>query len=494
VIHWLLHHLLDLYAWGIPVLGWGFNRKNIRYSRPRGHVYVAPRRVYAHPQRGRRVYHPAPRAVRRAAASRGGVAHGRITYTRNAAGRTAARVDLGQSVGGRPAAVGSRPGYFAAPLASTTAALVQRLAQLGYTRKVVRATLTVLATKGAPDLLGALHNAAVAKDQKSVNKYTSRILGIAHRASQLQNKWGTPAQLAAAASPSGAIPFPAYEQAAKVATNQLSASASYLANKLPKQTAGTYKGDRAMIAAAAKRWHVPGSLLWGVYGTETGFGSNTSTSSAGAQGYMQFEPGTARTYHVNPYNKKSAFYGAAHLLHDLGLAKNPGRALSAYNAGPAGGYQAGYVSQVSKNARSFGKGGKAKVVKRTGPPYRQVRQYYAAKRAAAAAPSVPAPAPSRGSFFSARSSGTARTSSAPSGSPVASQAVSSAAASLAQSLTQQPNVSQALTAPSFAAGNALRFPTGFQEIGQGVAAPVYNPLAGLGLSRRRSLSAYLAGR
>jgi len=76
-------------------------------------------------------------------------------------------------------------------------------------------------------------------------------------------------------------------------------------------------------------------VLWGVYGAETDFGRNLSTSSAGAQGPFQFMPSTAAGMGVNPHNFGSAAKGAARYLAQY---KSRGKAgmLGAYNAGPAG--------------------------------------------------------------------------------------------------------------------------------------------------------------
>ena len=50
------------------------------------------------------------------------------------------------------------------------------------------------------------------------------------------------------------------------------------------------------ISSAASAYGVPESILWGVYGIETDFGRNISTSSAGAVGAFQFLPSTAKGF------------------------------------------------------------------------------------------------------------------------------------------------------------------------------------------------------
>lgn len=75
-----------------------------------------------------------------------------------------------------------------------------------------------------------------------------------------------------------------------------------------------------IIAAAAKKWHVPLWVMYGVWGIETGFGGaskHPTTSSAGAEGPFQFIPSTAAAYNVDVTNFASSANGAAHYLHDL---------------------------------------------------------------------------------------------------------------------------------------------------------------------------------
>jgi hypothetical protein len=111
--------------------------------------------------------------------------------------------------------------------------------------------------------------------------------------------------------------------------------------------------QKAIITEAANRYGVRPDVLWGLYGTETSFGHDLSTSSAGAVGPFQFEPSTAKGMGVNPYDFRSAAFGAAKYLSQY-KGRGVGGALSAYNAGPAGGYQAGYVQKTLQNAKSYG--------------------------------------------------------------------------------------------------------------------------------------------
>jgi Transglycosylase SLT domain len=111
--------------------------------------------------------------------------------------------------------------------------------------------------------------------------------------------------------------------------------------------------DKAIITEAANRYGIRPDILYGLYGTETSFGKNVSTSSAGAVGPFQFEPATAKGMGVNPYDFKSAAFGAARYLAQY-KSRGIGGMLSAYNAGPAGGYQSGYVDTTLRNAKSYG--------------------------------------------------------------------------------------------------------------------------------------------
>ncbi len=114
--------------------------------------------------------------------------------------------------------------------------------------------------------------------------------------------------------------------------------------------------DKQIIGEAARKYGVDPKILWGLYGTETSFGKNTSRSSAGAVGPFQFEPATAKGMGVNPYDFKSAAFGAARYLSQY-KSRGVGGMLSAYNAGPAGGYQSGYVNTTLQNAKTYGGGG-----------------------------------------------------------------------------------------------------------------------------------------
>ncbi len=105
-----------------------------------------------------------------------------------------------------------------------------------------------------------------------------------------------------------------------------------------------------VIQEAATKYGIDPKILLGVYGTETDFGRDVKPSSAGALGPFQLEPSTAQSLGVkDPNNFREAAFGAARYLAQY-KSRGIGGMLSAYNAGPAGGYQAGYVATTLKNA------------------------------------------------------------------------------------------------------------------------------------------------
>ncbi len=89
---------------------------------------------------------------------------------------------------------------------------------------------------------------------------------------------------------------------------------------------------------------------------ETTFGTNTSTSSAGAIGWMQFEPATFASWGVavtnpggtpDPYDPQDAIYSAANYLHASGAPANWYAAIFAYN------HADWYVTQVQALAARY---------------------------------------------------------------------------------------------------------------------------------------------
>lgn len=116
-----------------------------------------------------------------------------------------------------------------------------------------------------------------------------------------------------------------------------------------------------IITAAAQKYGIDPAILWGVYGQESNYGKNKSTSSAGAVGPFQLMQATARALGVkDPRNLKQAAYGAAKYL-----AKYKGRGvagmLAAYNAGPAGNPNnretKAYIPGVLAKSKTYAGGG-----------------------------------------------------------------------------------------------------------------------------------------
>ncbi len=105
--------------------------------------------------------------------------------------------------------------------------------------------------------------------------------------------------------------------------------------------------------AAAIQYDVPWPILAAINEIETDYGTDLSVSSAGAEGWMQFEPSTWLQYGVDalnagyadPYNPVDAIYAAARYLNAAGAAHNLSGAILAYNHSEA------YVSSVLLRAK-----------------------------------------------------------------------------------------------------------------------------------------------
>lgn len=105
-----------------------------------------------------------------------------------------------------------------------------------------------------------------------------------------------------------------------------------------------------IFRAAGAQYGIPPAVLAGLSSVESNLGQNTGPSSAGAVGIMQFLPSTARGLGVNPNDPRSAIFGTAKYLVQLGYHQNPLRALGAYNGGP-GNPQLSYARQVMSEAQ-----------------------------------------------------------------------------------------------------------------------------------------------
>jgi Transglycosylase SLT domain len=112
-------------------------------------------------------------------------------------------------------------------------------------------------------------------------------------------------------------------------------------------------------SAAAKRFDLGAdgyAYLASINQTETSFGTNLAVSSAGAIGWMQFEPATFAEYAVDvsdpggkadPDNPQDAIYTAANMLHADGAPRDWGKAIYAYN------HAQWYVNEIEVGAAKF---------------------------------------------------------------------------------------------------------------------------------------------
>ena len=106
------------------------------------------------------------------------------------------------------------------------------------------------------------------------------------------------------------------------------------------------------------------SILAAINKVETDFGANTSTSSAGAIGWMQFEPSTWSAYGVDangdgrkdPYDPADAIFAAARLLRAAGAPGDWHAAIFTYN------HADWYVAEVLADARRFAGAGASRPV------------------------------------------------------------------------------------------------------------------------------------
>jgi hypothetical protein len=106
---------------------------------------------------------------------------------------------------------------------------------------------------------------------------------------------------------------------------------------------------------AGARYDIPWPVLAAINAIESDYGRNLSTSSAGALGWMQFEPSTWRQYGVaadghsnpNPYDPRDAIFAAARYLKAAGGSQDIGKAVFAYN------HAGWYVNDVMSRAQAI---------------------------------------------------------------------------------------------------------------------------------------------
>lgn len=153
--------------------------------------------------------------------------------------------------------------------------------------------------------------------------------------------------------------------------------------------------------AAAAQYDVPWPILAAINEIETNYGADLSVSSAGAEGWMQFEPGTWLQYGVDalnagyadPYNPVDAIFAAARYLNVAGAAANLRGAIFAYNHSEA------YVESVLLRAKLIAAYPGQVIATLTGlidgrPPVTGKRIGWTLPPASAAAPTTPALPPS----------------------------------------------------------------------------------------------------
>jgi len=154
-----------------------------------------------------------------------------------------------------------------------------------------------------------------------------------------------------ATGPNGVAPSP------QLIAAQAGALAAELATSAASaQALGFYRIPLFLLPiyrAAAIQYGVPWQILAAINEVETDYGSDLSVSTAGAEGWMQFEPSTWLQYGVDaldagyadPYNPVDAIFAAARYLHAAGAAKDLRTAILAYNHSEA------YASSVLLRAK-----------------------------------------------------------------------------------------------------------------------------------------------
>ena len=106
---------------------------------------------------------------------------------------------------------------------------------------------------------------------------------------------------------------------------------------------------------AGKKYGVPWEVLAAINAIESDYGQNLNTSSAGAVGWMQFEPSTWASYGVavdghsvpNPYDPRDAIFAAAKYLAAAGAREDVAKAVYSYN------HAGWYVDEVMTRAHAI---------------------------------------------------------------------------------------------------------------------------------------------
>jgi hypothetical protein len=96
----------------------------------------------------------------------------------------------------------------------------------------------------------------------------------------------------------------------------------------------------AVLVATSVKYKIPIKAMVAIYGTETGFGSNVTTSSAGAVGPFQFIPSTAAQWGYPQTNTPTLaqFQQQADAWGRFLVAGNPSKAANGWAPAMGGGY------------------------------------------------------------------------------------------------------------------------------------------------------------
>ncbi len=208
----------------------------------------------------------------------------------------------------------------------------------------------------------------VQRRQKTTpSKNTNRNLTATHgQPADSQPTTGSTQAPTTVSGPNGVAPSPqAVAAQAGVLAAELATSAASV------QALGFYRIPLFLLPiyrAAAIQYGVPWQILAAINEVETDYGSDLSVSSAGAEGWMQFEPSTWLQYGVDaldagyadPYNPVDAIFAAARYLHAAGAAKNLHTAILAYNHSEA------YAESVLLRAKLISSYPKAVIATLTG--------------------------------------------------------------------------------------------------------------------------------
>src|SRR5271155_2189460 len=167
------------------------------------------------------------------------------------------------------------------------------------------------------------------RQKTTPSKKTSPNLTATHgQSSDAQPTTGSTQGPTTASGPNGVAPSP------QVVAAQAGALAAELATSAASvQALGFYRIPLFLLPiyrAAAIQYGVPWQILAAINEVETDYGSDLSVSSAGAEGWMQFEPSTWLQYGVDaldagyadPYNPVDAIFAAARYLRAAILAYN----------------------------------------------------------------------------------------------------------------------------------------------------------------------------